>query len=171
MNKNRKPTLIGFIPKKKRQNLTKETAVNEKSPSGDETKKEQGALMVYADFEYYAETYLGTAIPEENFPRIVKKASQYINHFTFGRITEENMDEFPTLPDCVCDMADVIYGTLDKNGLSKKEKKSENTDGYAVAYVTENVDGKTSESMLQKKLYAIAEVYLMNTGLLYLGID
>lgn len=40
MNKNRKPTLIGFIPKKKRQNLTKETAVNEKSPSGDETKKE-----------------------------------------------------------------------------------------------------------------------------------
>lgn len=126
--------------------------------------------MVYATYEYYVEEYGGTAIPEEAFNKAIRKASRYIDQFTFGRITEENMDAFPALPDCACDMADAIYKSSDKND-SEREKKSENTDGYSVTYVTENVDGKPVEEMLRKKLYAIAGVYLMNTGILYCGID
>ena len=122
--------------------------------------------MVYANFRYYETKYFGTSVPEEEFSRIVKKASQYIDHFTFGRITEENMGEYPTLPDCACDMCDAIF-MAQKN----KEKKSENTDGYSVTYVTEGVDGETLERMLEKKLYSIAKLYLLETGLLYCGID
>lgn len=122
--------------------------------------------MVYANFRYYETKYFGTSVPEEEFGRIVKKASQYIDHFTFGRITEENMGEYPTLPDCACDMCDAIF-VSQKN----KEKKSENIDGYSVTYVTEGVDGETSERMLEKKLYSIAKLYLLETGLLYCGTD
>ena len=36
--------------------------------------------------------------------------------------------------------------------------------------VTEQQDGEDKNVMLQKKLYRIAQNYLANTGLLYLGV-
>lgn len=126
--------------------------------------------MVYATFAYYVETYYGTAIPEESFKKAIRKASQYIDHFTFGRITEENAEEYPTLPDCACDMAEAVYKMLGSSG-TEKEKKSENTDGYSVTYVTECVDGQSKEAVLKKKLLSIAKLYLSETGLLYCGVD
>lgn len=53
---------------------------------------------------------------------------------------------------------------------TKKEKKSENNDGYSVTYVTEGTDNKTVEEKLNKKLYSIAQVYLLSTGLLSLEV-
>lgn len=127
--------------------------------------------MVYATYEYYTETYFGTAIPETVFPRMIRKASQYIDYFTFGRLSEENVDSYPTLPDCACDMAEVIYKMTEGSPGVGREKKSENTDGYSVTYVTESVDGQSKEDVLKKKLYSIAKLYLLETGLLYCGAD
>lgn len=124
--------------------------------------------MVYATYEYYKNKYYGETIPLKAFSKMIAKASQYIDNFTFGRITEGNKDEFPSLSACACDMAETIYRMQGTDGMVK-EKKSENTDGYSVSYVTECVDGKTAEDTLKKKLYAIAETYLLTTGLLYLG--
>lgn len=124
--------------------------------------------MVYATYEYYKNQYYGEIIPTKAFPRMIAKASQYIDNFTFGRITEGNKDEFPSLSACACDMAETIYRMQGTDGAIK-EKKSESTDGYSVSYVTECVDGKTAEDTLKKKLYALAETYLLTTGLLYLG--
>lgn len=126
--------------------------------------------MVYATYEYYVEEYYGTAIPDEVFQRVIRKASQYIDHFTFERITEENVDEYQALPDCACDMAEAIYKMSVSSG-AEKEKKAENTDGYSVTYVTECVDGQSREEVLKKKLYSIAKLYLSGTGLLYCGAD
>lgn len=126
--------------------------------------------MEYASFEYYAGVYGGNVIPGAAFTRMIGKASRYIDSFTFGRITEANMDKFPTLPDCACEMAETVYNMVGKSGKDK-EKKSENTDGYSVTYVTEGVDGAVAEETLRRKLYAIAKVYLLNTGLLYCGVD
>lgn len=124
--------------------------------------------MVYATYEYYKESYGGEMIPEKTFPRMIAKASQYMDNFTFGRITEGDVETFPSISACACEMAEMIYKSQ-SNNVSGKEIKSENTDGYSVAYVTERVDGETEEAAMRRKLYAIAEVYLMNTGLLYLG--
>lgn len=124
--------------------------------------------MVYATYEYYRNEYYSEAIPQKDFQRVIAKASQYIDYFTFGRITEENKDVFPSLPGCACDMAETIYRMQGPNGMSR-EKKSESTDGYSVTYVTDGADGKTVEDTLKKKLYSIAETYLATTGLLYLG--
>lgn len=124
--------------------------------------------MIYATYEYYIEKYHGTLVPYEVFPQMINKASRHIEFFTFGRITEENQDAFPSLSACACDMAEVIY-RMQKNDKPGKEIKAESTDGYSVSYVTECVDGETAENTLRRKLYSIAEIYLSNTGLLYLG--
>lgn len=126
--------------------------------------------MLYATHEYYAGVYGGNIIPDVAFKKMIRKASQYINAFTFGRITEANVEKYPTLPDCACEMAEAIYNTVGSTGKAK-EKKSENTDGYSVSYVTELTDGTPAEETLRRKLYAIARVYLQNTGLLYCGVD
>ena len=67
-------------------------------------------------------------------------------------------------------MVDAIFFSEDKDGL-KREKKSESTDGYSVTYVAEGTDGELAEEKLKKKLYSIAKLYLINTGLLYCGVD
>lgn len=126
--------------------------------------------MIYVTYEYYAGIYRGDVIPDTVFPKMIRKASQYIDTFTFGRITEANKEKYPTLPDCACDMAEAIFNTVGSSGKAK-EKKSENTDGYSVSYVTELTDGTPAEETLRRKLYAIARVYLQNTGLLYCGVD
>lgn len=122
--------------------------------------------MVYANFDHYKNQYFGTVIPEEAFNQAVLKASRHIDYYVYGRISEENVGDFPTLPDCACEMAEIIYKTTLKDG---KEKRSETTDGYSVTYVTEGRDGESADNVLRRKLYAIAETYLLNTGLLYLG--
>ena len=126
--------------------------------------------MVYATYDYYLTEYHGTAIPEDVFLRVIKRAGQYIDYFTFGRIAEEEVGNYSFLPDCACEMAEEIYN-LQENPANKGEKKSENTDGYSVTYVTEGVDGQSKEEVLKKKLYSIAKLYLSETGLLYCGAD
>ena len=127
--------------------------------------------MVYATYQDYTEKYCGTAVTAENvFDRLARKASAYIDMFTFGRINEGNVNSFPSLSVCVCDMVDTIFFLEDKEGL-KKEKKSENTDGYSVTYVAEGTDGELAEEKLKRKLYSITKLYLINTGLLYCGVD
>ena len=79
--------------------------------------------MVYATYEYYCEKYGGVAISDDNvFRHFARKASAYIDKFTFGRINEGNVSTFPSLSPCVCDMAETIFFELGEKG-DKKEKK------------------------------------------------
>lgn len=126
--------------------------------------------MIYATYDNYTQSYGGSVIPEAGFQRLAVKASVYIDMFTFGRINEGNVSAFPSLSLCACEMAEAIFFTTGENG-NKKEKKSESIDGYSVSYVAEGADGQTTEETLKRKLYAIAKSYLINTGLLYCGVD
>lgn len=123
--------------------------------------------MAYVDYEYYRGDFDGAAIPEEMFPRCVRLAEKYVDHYTFKRILDPERIE--GLKDCVCEMAEVVYTLCFKE--AGVVKKSENIDGYAVSYVTEGMDGEAVESVLQRKMYAIIKLWLGNTGLLYQGVD
>jgi hypothetical protein len=124
----------------------------------------------YATYSQYVQEYGGSLISENDFKKMILKASRYIDYFTDNKITQDNLNKYPELVMCSCEIADAICNHSDANG-KVKEKKSENTDGYSVTYVTESVDGSLVDSMLKRKAYEIARVHLMNTGLLYLGID
>lgn len=123
--------------------------------------------MQELDYAYYSEQYGGNVIPEKRFLYTMQKAEMYLHAFTFDRLRGEALDNI--VKNCLCDMAETIY-----NGERQRDegmKKSENTDGYSVSYVTEAVDGQDQQEALRKKLYGITECHLMNTGLLYLGVE
>lgn len=123
--------------------------------------------MAYVDYEYYRGDFGGAAIPEEMFPRCVRLAEKYVDHYTFKRILDPERVE--GLKDCVCEMAEVVYTLCFKE--AGVVKKSENIDGYAVSYVTEQIDGESVEVILHEKLYAICSLHLMNTGVMYRGLN
>lgn len=122
--------------------------------------------MAYATYDYYINTFFGSMVPDNIFPRCVDLAGKYIDQFTFERITDP--DDIKGLEDCACEMAETIYQMRFKN--EGKEKKSENTDGYSVTYVTEVADGQALEDVLRRKLYDICKLYLVSTGLMYCGV-
>lgn len=124
--------------------------------------------MLNVTFEYYIDNYGGETIPTEKaFKRASSKAALYIEYFSSRAINEGDFEKFPSLAACICQMAELLYKVDNNNGI--RELKSESTDGYSVTYVTESVDGEIVNNILERKLYAIAKVYLTNTGLLYLG--
>ena len=41
--------------------------------------------MAYADYTYYTDTFLGTAVKESDFPRLALRASSYLDYYTMGK--------------------------------------------------------------------------------------
>lgn len=119
-------------------------------------------MYAYATYRYYVEEYGGTAIPEADFAKCIRQASSYIDYYTMNRITAP--DRVANLKDCACEMAEAAYDVLYKN--NGEVKKSENTDGYSVSYVTEVSDGGDRTELLRCKLYQICRRYLLHTGLM-----
>lgn len=125
---------------------------------------------MYTDYTYYTKEFGGTLIPEEMFDRSAKMAGRYIDMFTYGNITEDNVDTIDGLKDCTCDMAESVYKILYTSESQSKEKKSESIDGYSVSYVTDQKDGESTRKALERNLYAIASLYLGRSGLMFAGV-
>lgn len=118
---------------------------------------------MYATYEYYTNVY-GGKMPENSFKSNERKAEAYIRRITYVRGNIFNT-ELDSVKDAVCAVADVLFST-DSSGTKSVTGavKSENTDGYSVAYVTEQADGQTREEWIMKKAYDAAYVYLLPTG-------
>ncbi len=122
---------------------------------------------MYVDYSYYADEY-GGKMPEEDFVRAERQAEAQIRYMTClnGDIFSVDMD---AVRDAVCAASDVIYEDMAarekkaQNGINGAVK-SENNDGYSVSYVTEQMDGQTSEELLRKKIYHAVYTYLLPTG-------
>ena len=114
-------------------------------------------------YQYYIEEYQGNQISSEDFLKLERKARRYLSGFTFGKI--DNMqDAGADVKDCICDLAENIQIETSKitgNGIA-----SESGDGHSVTY-----EKSKTEAELKAQYYGIAQLYLMNTGLLYGGVD
>ena len=108
-------------------------------------------MQAYADYTFYADIYHGE-MEEADFERHALSASQYIRNITHGKSDGYDGDE---LKYATCESADTIFSGGQAPSNSSKEKKSENTDGYSVTYVTEGKDGETSEELVERKVYGI----------------
>ena len=107
-------------------------------------------------YEYYKDSFGGSLIPESRWNSLEIKMSARLNRYTFDRMTEGAWSA--KAKTALCEMCDCAYKYAQRDG-----KMSENNDGYSVSYDT----GKSLDSML----YEIAEVYLVNTGLMSLAVD
>ena len=120
----------------------------------------------YADYNFYESVYHGD-MDETDFSRNILSASQYIRYLTHGLSDEYEGDE---LKYAACEAADILYASYQKEAGGTGEKKSENTDGYSVSYVTQARDGETSEELANRKMFGAIRKWLLPTGLLHAGV-
>lgn len=125
--------------------------------------------MNYVDYDFYVNTYHGD-MDQELFDRAVVKASAHVRGITFGRADQHADDENVKLAACAaCD----VIASFDARGKLHNGANivSENTDGYSVSYANEQATGETAESLINRKVYHAAEVFLLHTGLLGWSCD
>lgn len=121
-------------------------------------------MQAYADYTFYTDTYHGE-MEEVDFERHALSASQYIRAMTYNRSDGYAGDE---LKYAVCESSDILHELSEKTrSNSGGEKKSENTDGYSVAYVVEGKDGETALELAGRKIGDVIRKWLLPTGLLY----
>lgn len=107
-------------------------------------------------YEFYKNSFGGSLIQENRWTSLEMKMSARINQYTFDRMEEGS---WPVqAKTALCEMCDCAYRYDRRDG-----KTSENNDGYSVSYDT--------SKPLNVMLYEIAEVYLINTGLMSLAVD
>lgn len=85
--------------------------------------------MVYADYEYYSGTYMGT-VSEEDFPRLAIRASSFLDYYTMGK-AQKNADLDAVKMAC-CALVDK-YAIIDAaQALAGKNLVSAAADGSEV---------------------------------------
>ena len=136
--------------------------------------------MAYADFEYYANTYLGTAIEYNDFSRLSLRASAFLDYYTQGRAAKNA--ELDALKMCCCAIAEQyqyidtakalaqksITSSLENNG----ELQSQTVGTWSKTYRSGGDSAQQALSSVQTAqaaLATIAQQYLAGTGLLYRG--
>ena len=136
--------------------------------------------MAYADFEYYANTYLGAAIEYNDFSRLSLRASAFLDYYTQGRAAKNA--ELDALKMCCCAIAEQyqyidtakalaqksITSSLENNG----ELQSQTVGSWSKTYRSGGDSAQQALSSVQTAqaaLATIAQQYLAGTGLLYRG--
>lgn len=136
--------------------------------------------MAYADYEYYKDTYLGTAIKEADFPRLALRASSFLDYYTQGRAAQ-NVD-LDALKMACCAVAEQYQYVDTAQSLAQKslttsletdgELQSQTVGSWSKTYRSGGETAQqaaTAAQTAQASLSAAAMQYLAGTGLLYRG--
>lgn len=138
--------------------------------------------MIYADYDFYVETYMGT-MPEESYQAAASRAGGFMEYITLGRVKKKPDED--AVKRCACALADQyhlyqlqradIVARLEGGEAAdtpEEEIKSETVGGFARTLVTmadRLNELKTAQSELKKQLFDIAAEYLAPLGLMYRG--
>lgn len=137
--------------------------------------------MAYADYEYYKNTYLGTAIPESDFPRLALRASSFLDYYTQGRAAKNaGLD---ALKMACCAVAEQYQEVDAAQALASKsltaalsagggELQSQTVGSWSKSYRSggESAAQAANAAAAARSLLSSAAVqYLAGTGLLYRG--
>lgn len=136
--------------------------------------------MIYADYDYYANVFMGNAIAEDDFPRMAARASRYIDYIT--RNKAERNANLPGVKDCCCALAEqyqmidaseqLALQSVKAGSADTAEVQSESVGSWSRSYRS---GGDSAQSAAQAAaegrsvLLDTARMYLTNTGLLYRG--
>lgn len=119
--------------------------------------------MAYADYTFYTDVYLGTAIPEESFAVCAMRASDYLDYITLGKA--KRCAGLTELSKACCALAEE-YMTIEKaRSDTETEIQSESVGAWSRSYRSKAEILANSE----KSLLSTARRYLAGTNLLYRG--
>lgn len=123
----------------------------------------------YTDVNFYMNSYLcgmTSKIPEKEFNYWFMLASVQIRRSTFDRI-----DDLETVPEevqmCCCEIAEKLYAAevaKDENG---RLLQSYGNDGETGTFKIDEL----TEDGINKSVHQIIRKWLVNTGLMYCGVD
>jgi hypothetical protein len=119
-------------------------------------------VPAYADYTYYADTFLGETIPEAQFPRLALRASALIDQLTFGRAAADT-DNTNAIKNAVCAVAEEIYTAEQNNGADGIQ--SESVGSHSVTYAENSTQRLTND----QRYADAAHLYLGSTGLMFAG--
>ena len=106
--------------------------------------------MAMADFAYYKDTYLGTAIPEKAFPGMAKRAEEALQRLQ--RIYQVNASGEESFKMAVCAVAETIFAHSKRRGGVSAATVGQVSVHYA--------GGDRMDKALQRELYEKASIYL-----------
>lgn len=125
-------------------------------------------MNLYADYTFYVSEYRGN-LTDEEFDKSVIPASAHVRRITFGRADGNmEMEEVKLATCAVCDL--IANDEKVRSEHLGRVVTSENTDGYSVSYESGG-NGGTADELLSRKISDMLELYLMPTGLLYMGVE
>lgn len=138
--------------------------------------------MAYADYQYYKNTYLGTAIQETDFPRLTLRASSFLDYYTQGRAGQNQ--GLNAVKMACCAIAEQ-YQSIDlarqaalhalqnsANAGETGELQSQSVGSWSKTYrsgVESAQQATIAAQTAQASLASVAAQYLSSTGLLYRG--
>jgi len=132
-------------------------------------------LTEVVNYEYYYKTYGGSSIPEPSFKKLSIEATNKVNYYTRNRITTDIIDD--NIRNTTCEIIELIYSQnilKEKIINNDKEKASETVGPHSVSYINKSsIQEKhiLSSDELNKECYKICCMHLVNTGLMYRGIN
>lgn len=137
--------------------------------------------MAYATYREYQTIYSGTLFKsKEQFTQFAKRASEYMNAVTFGRLQDKNYtavygDVQRLVKKCCCALAENLFYYDAKMqpdaAVSGGTKQSESIGKYSVTYGNplDSLSTLTGGSF-ETYQYNTALRYLGRTGLMYRGV-
>ncbi len=125
-------------------------------------------MAAYATYSYYSATFLGTAIAEADFPRLVLRASAQIDRVTFGRAApiitaNTDTDTIDAIKMATCEIAETLQTIESADGADVITSESQGQ--YSVSYG----EGSSRLQTSQQKIQTAARLWLENTDLLFTG--
>lgn len=125
--------------------------------------------MAYADYDFYANDFLGSAVPVDLFPQMSERASAWIDTLTNDRLADglpTNARHQKRIKMAVCELAEVYYQMYlaETQGIvmATMEQKSDGTTGIitsksagseSVSYATPQQIGSGAQSW--SKIYSV----------------
>lgn len=113
---------------------------------------------IYADYDFYLNTYFGNAISEEDFPRLSTRASDYIRSVTNGISDTVDGWQLEAVKKASCAVADVLLDDeIMTTGAFSGEQtvSSETVGGWSRSYGSSSVSSASAEYNEKRKTDAL----------------
>ncbi len=111
-----------------------------------------------ADYEFYASVYMGDSIPENEFPRLAKRAGEQLSRYK--RIYTVTAPEQTSEDMAICAMADALaYYEAAQNGTGGPVSAA-SIGSVSVSYSGSANAVDTSQAAQARELYRCAKMYL-----------
>lgn len=119
---------------------------------------------MYADYDFYLNTYFGNAISEEDFSRLSTRASDYIRSMTRGLSDTVDGAELDAVKKASCAVADVLLDEEIMNAgafSGERAVSSESVGSWSRSYGSSSFSAASAEYVDKRKLDALV-LYLKN---------